>query len=234
MTFRHYLKTIGLSYLYSNSQTTRLNEYVQTWFERSFPELSEVEMNQLYTYRVPKLGLGGSCSITGELEEIPYDLSQTFSLQKESLEKRTMTVRLWRLNGIIDSLHKETSVDWLGIYRAIDQGNNGRALVKEAYIGAPSRAEFPLTEEFAKNSNNSTVGLTGKAVCFQDIEEYQGPYYKCDSKVQSEFCVPILNTDGKVTGIIDAESFQKQFFTAEMLLQISKVCFDLGRIDPFF
>ena len=35
--------------------------------------------------------------------------------------------------------------------------------MQEAYVGAPSRAEFPLTEEFARTSNNSTVGLSGKA-----------------------------------------------------------------------
>lgn len=234
MTFNHYLKTIGLSHLDSNSQTTRLNEHVKTWFDRPLPELSNDEISQLYTYRVPKLGPGGSCSITDELEETPYDLSQTFGLQEKSLEKHPMTVRLWRLNRIVESLHKETKADWLGIYRAIDKASGDHVLVKEVYKGAPSRAEFPLTEEFAKNSNNSTVGLTGKAVCFQDIEEYQGPYYKCDSKVQSEFCVPILSAEGIITGIIDAESFQKQFFMEERLLHIAKVCFDLGNIDPFF
>jgi L-methionine (R)-S-oxide reductase len=234
MTFDHYLKTIGLSHLGSNSQGVNANEYVRTWFDQTPPELSSDEIRNLYTYRVPKLGPGGSCSITDELEETPYDLSEMLDFSRVSLFKHPTTTRLWQLNGIIESLHRDTEVDWLGIYKAIEKANGDRVLVKLAYKGAPSRAEFPLTEEFAKNSNNSTVGLTGKAVYFQDIEEYQGPYYKCDSKVQSEFCVPIFNTSGSVSGIIDAESFQKKFFTAERLLQITKVCFDLGNINPFF
>ena len=234
MTFNHYLKTIGLPHLNSSIQELHLNEHVKTWFDQPLPALDTDEIRQLYTYRVPKLGPGGSCSITDELEETPYDLSETFALREKSLEKQSLTIRLWHFRGIVESLHQETAVDWLGIYQTIEKANGDRVLVKLAYQGAPSRAEFPLTEEFAKNSNNSTVGLTGKAVIFQDIEEYQGPYYKCDSKVQSEFCVPILNSEGAIRGIIDAESFQKQFFTAERLLQIAKVCFDLGHVDPFF
>jgi L-methionine (R)-S-oxide reductase len=233
MTFASYLNSIGLSYLESHSDEN-LNRYVEAWFDCPTPRLTENEVRKLYQYHVPKLGPGGSCSITDELEEAPYDLSQIFRLNDESSEKQAMTLRLWRLKGIIDELQKETGADWLGVYRAVEKSNSERVLVKEAYKGAPSRAEFPLIEEFAKNSNNSTVGLTGKAVCFQNIAEYQGPYYKCDSKVQSEFCVPILDYTGAVTGIIDAESFHKQHFIDGRLLQIAKVCFDLGKIDPFF
>ncbi|NOS67422.1 MAG: GAF domain-containing protein [Candidatus Peribacteraceae bacterium] len=234
MNFSNYLNIIGLSNLTEPSQTETLNEYVCNWFERTLPSLINEEIEKLYTYLVPKLGVGSSCSIFHELEKMPYDLTRTFGLTKESLRQHWMTLRLWRLNRIIDSLYSTTGVDWIGIYRSVTNTNGERVLVKEAYRGAPSRAEFPLTEEFAKNSNNSTVGLTGKAICFQDIEEYLGPYYKCDSKVQSEFCVPILNSKGAVTGIIDAESFHTQHFTNERLLQIAKVCFDLGKIDPFF
>jgi len=233
MTFRGYLNTIGLAHLKPHSDVS-LNEYVEAWFKLPTPKLTENEARELYQYNVPKLGLGGSCCITDELEKVPYDLSQTFSFGDEPSKKQTMTLRLWRLNGIVGALHQATGVDWLGVYRAIEKSNSERVLVKEAYKGAPSRAEFPLAQEFAKNSTNSTVGLTGKAVCFQDIEEYQGPYYKCDSKVQSEFCVPIFNSTNTITGIIDAESFHKQHFTDERLLQIAKVCFDLGKIDPFF
>ncbi len=37
-------------------------------------------------------------------------------------------------------------------------------LVKEAYVGEPSRAYFPLTEEFALTSNNSTAALRQHAI----------------------------------------------------------------------
>jgi hypothetical protein len=44
-----------------------------------------------------------------------------------------------------------------------------RRLMKLAYTGAPSRAYFPLTEEFAKSSNNSTVAMTGNTGIIQDV-----------------------------------------------------------------
>ena len=36
--------------------------------------------------------------------------------------------------------------------------------MKEAYVGEPSRAFFPLTPEFAAGSNNSTVAMTSTAI----------------------------------------------------------------------
>ena len=41
--------------------------------------------------------------------------------------------------------------------------------VKLAYVGRPSRAEFPLTRAFAEGSSNSTVGLTGRALYVDDL-----------------------------------------------------------------
>jgi L-methionine (R)-S-oxide reductase len=64
-----------------------------------------------------------------------------------------------------------------------------RALLKTAYVGDPSRALFPLNEEFAKNSNNSTVGLSGRWVVVQDVRSYNGPYYECAQKACSIACV---------------------------------------------
>jgi len=63
-------------------------------------------------------------------------------------------------------------------------------LVKEAYVGEPSRAEFPLTESFAERSNNSSVGLSGEAVLVEDVAEHDGPYYECDDSVRSGSAVP--------------------------------------------
>lgn len=101
-------------------------------------------------------------------------------------------------------------------------------LLKLAYWGSISRSEFPLTKEFASHSNNSTVGITGKAVIVESVSDYTGPYYECDAQVESEFCCPILGRDRQVMGIIDAESFEKNFFTQEKIIQIAKVCMDLA------
>src|SRR5206468_690344 len=99
-----------------------------------------------------------------------------------------------------------------GIYRKTQMRNGETVLVKESYLGVMSRPEFPLTQEFAEHSNNSTVGLTGKAVIIQDVRAHAGPYYNCDSKVNSELCVPIINQNNAIIGIIDAESFKPNHF----------------------
>ncbi|OHX17237.1 GAF domain-containing protein [Chromobacterium sphagni] len=166
----------------------------------------------LYRYRVPKLGEGGSCSLIHELDDTPYDLS--FVLGGESPE---LTAALVNLNALVDSVNAKIGADWLGIYRKIGVGKDA-ILVKLAYQGVESRAEFPLTEAFAEHSNNSRVGLTGWAVVVDDVAQWRaegGGYYECDPKVKSEVCLPVLGRDDNVLGIIDAESFEPDHFTPE-------------------
>jgi putative methionine-R-sulfoxide reductase with GAF domain len=89
------------------------------------------------------------------------------------------------------------------------------ALVKLAYRGRESRPEFPLTEAFARSSNNVQVALTGKALVLDDVRAHVaagGAYYECDPRVQSEACLPLLDANGKCVGIIDAESSQPRYF----------------------
>lgn len=230
--FEQYLKQIGLEYLINDLETLRLrsgqetdlNNFVKEVFEKEVPEFSEEEIKDLYAYDIPKLSADGSCSILEEKNETPYDLSKIFG------RSPSFTNYLWRLKQIVKNLYALTNVDWLGVYKKSLNTKNEPVLVKLSYLGLFSRAEFPLTKEFAKKSNNSTVGLSGIAKVIQDVSANQGPYYKCDGKVQSEFCLPILNEDNKVTGIIDAEAFPKEFFSGELLLQIAKVAFNLGKI----
>jgi putative methionine-R-sulfoxide reductase with GAF domain len=97
-------------------------------------------------------------------------------------------------------------------------------LVKLSYVGRPSRAEFPLTHEFAEKSTNSTVGLTGRATVIEDVSrhvEAGGGFYVCDDGVQSEACVPILDEAREVAGIVDVEAKPKGFFGADRLAVIA-------------
>ena len=108
-------------------------------------------------------------------------------------------------------------------------------LVKLAYYGAASRAEFPLSSEFAKISNNSTVGLTGKAKVINDVAAYLGTggeYYTCDPKVQAEACLPLYNQSGKIIGIVDAEDFNKNVFTADAMALLVAVCLTVPAYLP--
>lgn len=160
-------------------------------------------LNGLYTYQVPKVSPDGSCSLHEELDPRPYDLS--VALGSRSVQN---SCALLVLDALVEFSHRQTGSGWTGVYqrRALA---SGPALVKLAYQGAPSRAEFPLTEAFAKTSNNVAVALSGQARVLQDVRAHVasgGAYYECDPKVQSEACLPVLDASGRVVGLLDAES----------------------------
>lgn len=222
--FDNYLNQIGLEYLIKDIKNAYLNDFVKEAFGKKIPKLEVKEIKDLYIYDIPKITPDGNCSILEEKNEIPYDLSKIFG------RSPSYTAYLWQLKQIVKNLYGLTNVDWLGIYKKARNQKGELVLVKESYVGIFSRPEFPLTTDFAKKSNNSTVGLTGKAIVIQDVYAHRGAYYKCDGKVQSEFCLPILNEKNEITGIIDAEAFTANFFSPEKLLQIAKVSYDLAKI----
>ncbi|WP_227103600.1 GAF domain-containing protein [Chromobacterium rhizoryzae] len=182
----------------------------------------------LYRYRVPKLSEDGSCSLFEELADEPYDLAPLFG--GESPEA---TAALRNLLALVESVNLKVGADWLGVYRKIGKGQQAK-LVKLAYQGVPSRAEFPLTEAFAEYSNNSRVGLTGWAVLIEDVKAWRaegGGYYECDPKVMSEVCLPVLGQDDNVLGILDAEASSAGFFTPERLVWLAALAIVLA--EPF-
>ncbi len=143
---------------------------------------------KLYTYPVPKLSADGSCSLVNELEPKPFDL--TAVLGGRSMKS---TLSLMVLGRFVEAAATGSGVDWLGVYQVRSLGS-GRALVKLAAKGLPSRAEFPLTDEFAKKSNNVAVALSGKPRVIADVAEHVkggGAYYECSPTVRSgapRFC----------------------------------------------
>ncbi|WP_229804827.1 GAF domain-containing protein [Paludibacterium paludis] len=166
----------------------------------------------IFRYPVPVLGPEGSCSLFDELAPEPYDLSWLFGGRSEEAARA-----LRDLAAVVESANDKVGADWLGVYVRAGEGED-RKLVKLAYTGVPSRAEFPLTEAFAQISNNSRVGLTGWGVVIDDVEAWRssgGGYYECDPRVRSEVCLPVLDSEGRVLGILDAESSETAFFTPE-------------------
>lgn len=177
------------------------------------------DAGSLYTYRVPMLTEDGSCSIVDELAPVPYDLSTILGGRSEQ-----NTRRLALLERLVERAQETTGADWIGIYQRRPNFAGLDVLVKVAYVGRPSRAEFPLTTEFAERSTNSTVGLTGRATVIEDVSrhvEAGGGFYVCDDGVQSEACVPIIDEAAQVAGIVDAEAKPKGFFGAQRLAVIA-------------
>lgn len=180
-----------------------------------------VAADALYRYTVPMLSEDGSCSLIEEMDPTPYDLAVLLGGRSEET-----TRRLQLLNRVVDRATAVTGADWLGIYQKRARPGLPPALVKLAYRGRPSRAEFPLTPEFAQGSTNSTVGLEGTARVIHDVAAYTaagGGFYVCDDAVQSEACLPII-AGGAVVGILDAEAAPRNFFTPRRLAVLVAAC----------
>lgn len=173
-----------------------------------------VSNDALYRYPVPLISADGSCSLIDEMDAAPYDLARILGGENESNSRK-----LKLLNIMVTRANMVMGAGWVGIYQQRINLVGNQVLVKLAYRGRPSRAEFPLNAEFAKGSTNSAVGLSGQAKLIDDVAAYTaegGGFYVCDDQVQSEICVPIFNAaDGTVTGIIDAEASPKRFFNAD-------------------
>ena len=134
------------------------------------------------------------------------------------------------------ALAAAVKADWVGVYAVVPPapaphaaayGGDASApnLLKLAYVGAPSRAYFPLTPAFAAGSNSSTVGLSGAVVHIGDVRGLAGdaPYYSCDGAVRCEACLPILGAAGQVVGIVDAEAFAAHAFDQAALQTLHEV-----------
>ncbi|HEX4331360.1 MAG TPA: GAF domain-containing protein [Usitatibacter sp.] len=184
----------------------------------------------IYTYSVPMLSEDGSCSIVGDLAPVPYDLTAILGGRSEQA-----TRRLSLLERLVERTQETTGAEWVGIYQRRSHPSGGEVLVKLAYVGRPSRAEFPLTRKFAERSTNSTVGLTGRATVIEDVTKHVeagGGFYVCDDGVQSEACVPILDEAHGVAGIVDAEANSKGFFGAERLAVVAALAMVAASVLP--
>lgn len=176
------------------------------------PAAGKWTVEQLYRYPVPKLGEGGSCSLVDELEPVPFDIAPLLGGENVAMTRQLLQLQAW-----LDATLALVPADWLGFYLRVTV-NRQPALLKLAYRGLPSRAVFPLTEEFAVLSNNSKVGRNAQAVVINDVAAWVQsgqPYYECDPKVKSEVCLPVLGERGEVLGILDAESAQAGFFSQD-------------------
>lgn len=184
----------------------------------------------LYTYQVPMLTEDGTCSVVDQLAPVPYDLTAILGGRSDQT-----TRRLSLLERLVERAQETTGAEWVGIYQRRARPSGDEVLVKLAYVGRPSRAEFPLTREFAEKSTNSTVGLTGRSTVIEDVSrhvEAGGGFYVCDDGVQSEACVPILDESRRVIGIVDAEAKPKGFFGADRLAVVAALAIVAAPVLP--
>jgi putative methionine-R-sulfoxide reductase with GAF domain len=225
---RRYCLAAGLDGLTAKPALVELaiHDYVNALAEQV--EISDPD--SLYCYTVPMLSDDGSCSVIDELSPVPYDLTGILGGRSD-----VITRRLALLERLVERAQEVTGASWLGIYQRRAAVSGVPVLVKLSYVGLPSRAEFPLTPEFAQASTNSTVGLSGRAMVIADVSKHVesgGGFYVCDPKVKSEACLPILGEAGGAIGIVDAESGAKSFFGEERLAALAALCLVLPAVLP--
>ena len=225
MSIHLYLEQSGLSALLQGQETAIAQAVAVLKNQLAVAPAPAV----IWSYQVPELGEGGACSLFGQLADEPYDLVATLG------QNQATATALSQLTAVVQNYQQSNDSDWFGIYQKRQNPQGETVLVKLAYFGAASRAEFPLTAEFAQISNNSTVGLTGKAKVINDVTAYLtagGEYYTCDPKVLSEACLPLFNSHGELAGIIDAEAFKRQAYHTEALVRLVAICLVLPDLLP--
>jgi len=214
-----YLRLAGLESLVGRE--TDVERAIRDLMEAMGEKVAILDPASLYTYLVPMLSEDGSCSIVDEMAPTPYDLTAILGGRSEQT-----TRRLALLERLVERVQETTGAEWVGVYQRRVNAAGTPVLVKVSYVGRPSRAEFPLTREFAERSTNSTVGLTGRATVIEDVSKHVeagGGFYVCDEGIQSEACVPILDDDRRVIGIVDAEAKPRGFFGADRLAVVAAV-----------
>ena len=182
----------------------------------------------LYSYCVPEISEDGICTYPDKLAKEPYSLEGV--LGAPSLANLRM---LNILNDFVEVAYTDLKTDWLGIYRKFLKPE-APTLVKLAYRGIPSRAEFPITEDFAAKSNNSTVALRGAAVIINNLDVHLskgGAFYVCDEAIRSEACLPIYSPDfSHIVGIVDAEGTKTYAYKEKELSYLVALCLVLSGV----
>lgn len=159
--------------------------------------------DHLLSYVEPQLNDDGTCPIY-KVPGNSYDLLQYVDGEEQ---KQNLLDLLARLNRLVRWIHLKTDVLWFGIYL-----RHGDKLVKYVYNGEMSKAEFEISEENLKKSINTRVIMEKQQYYIADVDNHDGPYYRCDAKVKSELCCPIFSPNGEVIGIFDSEDHRKNFF----------------------
>lgn len=223
-----YLRRAGLESL--AGREADIERAVRDLMDAMGEKVAVGDAGSLYAYTVPMLTEDGACSIVDELAPVPYDLTGILGGRSEQT-----TRRLALLERLVERVQETTGSDWVGVYQKRANAAGEPVLVKLSYVGRPSRAEFPLTPEFAQRSTNSTVGLTGRSTVIDDVSKHVeagGGFYVCDDGVQSEACVPILDSQGEVVGIVDVEAKPRSFFGADRLAVVAALALVAPAVLP--
>ena len=105
-----------------------------------------------------------------------------------------------RMQIIVDALWEEFGehrpVSWVGFY-----------LLGEGEMTLGPRRDKPACSPIGLHGACGAAALSGKTVVVRDVRELGENYIACDPRDLSEIVVPVRARDGRVTGVLDIDSY---------------------------
>ena len=105
-----------------------------------------------------------------------------------------------RMQIIVDALWEEFGehrpVSWVGFY-----------LLGEGEMTLGPRRDKPACSPIGLHGACGAAALSGKTVVVRDVRELGANYIACDPRDLSEIVVPVRARDGRVTGVLDIDSY---------------------------
>ncbi|KAK8801164.1 hypothetical protein WA158_001934 [Blastocystis sp. Blastoise] len=241
-SFQDYTDKARVKELYNQGRMTRLNEFVSKWSQVVPPRFRVYEADELYIYPVPII-TNDDIQTTWKIRPKPFNLA-TDAFQKDcnlmsniplGKDYRThpMTKRLYKLRELLKEVSTTYHIDWIGIYRIMcGVESTDTVLVKEVYKGEMTRPTFPLDDSWVNKSSVTCAGLTGNVIYIQNLQIQDSQHYVIPSteNCESSLTLPIFGSDGfSIIGVLDTCSYQQNAFNDELIIQLSKIAYDLSK-----
>ena len=130
---------------------------------------------------------------------------------EELLEKTTNPIsRMASIAAILH--HKMDGFFWTGFYLLTDE-----KLCVGPYQG-------PLAcQELEKDKGVCWAGISGKnSIVVPDVDKFPG-HISCDSRSRSEIVVPVRDSMGMITGVLDIDSQQRDHFDEVDVIALERI-----------
>lgn len=106
-------------------------------------------------------------------------------------EKDTIAI----MSNVAAAIHQTMGFWWTGFYRVVDD-----ELVLGPFQGPVACMHIPYGKGVC-----GTAWQRAETVVVPDVEQFPG-HIACSSESKSEIVVPVFNSDGKVTAVLDIDS----------------------------
>lgn len=212
------------------------------------PKLKVYEADELYIYPVPLHDPSGYHSYVGtKPREKPFNLAtDAYSISENLMglpplgrdyRLHQMTKRLWRIRELLKFVGRVYDLETISVFRAMQNVDCTEwALVKESYVGHSGLAVFELSKEWIVKSSVSWCGCMGKVSLVPDVQNMNTrvPIFQSSPKTVCELCIPVYDHNGcLLLGVLCCESFKRNHFTTNIVLELCKICYDFGQSNMF-